>query len=190
VLEARGLPPLVLQDLSSGAWRRAHAAAEVYPEGPELTRRGFMRNLFAAAAAPAPKAAPEPWCAPGLRLPKTPSTRTTFHAPILDEGRCSGCDACVRLCLHGAITLAEDTAAYLLYPDACTGCDLCVDVCDRDAVRVDRFASVTDLRIPLHGGRCRSCGAVFHRPIVGAADWRLCPVCAQADHRRRLFQVL
>jgi Fe-S-cluster-containing hydrogenase component 2 len=50
----------------------------------------------------------------------------------LDEARCSGCGACVRVCPEEAIAVVRGKA--LLDTEACTGCVACVAVCPTGAL--------------------------------------------------------
>ena len=60
--------------------------------------------------------------------------------PRLDEARCravSGCDACARACLPGAISLNASEAgsvAFRLNYGACIMCGLCVAACPSEAM--------------------------------------------------------
>lgn len=51
---------------------------------------------------------------------------------IQDKTKCCGCEACVNVCTHKAITMQEDERGFL-YPTVdeslCTNCRLCNSVC-------------------------------------------------------------
>lgn len=51
---------------------------------------------------------------------------------IKDKKNCCGCNACVSICAHRAITMLADTEGFL-YPvvdkDVCIDCGLCEQVC-------------------------------------------------------------
>jgi MinD superfamily P-loop ATPase len=83
-----------------------------------------------------------------------------------------------------------DNEGYGIDADACSGCQLCSDVCDRDAVSVQVGATVAQLHVALHSYRCTACAATFHTPSVQTGDRPLCRICQQANHPRKLFQVL
>jgi ferredoxin len=51
----------------------------------------------------------------------------------IDEGRCTGCGACVEICPAGAIALAHEKAQ--VDEALCTGCHACVDVCPQEAIQ-------------------------------------------------------
>jgi Pyruvate/2-oxoacid:ferredoxin oxidoreductase delta subunit len=109
----------------------------------------------------------------------------SLHAPAIDPERCTGCDACARICPHQVFRV--ESAAYRLDADGCTGCGLCVDVCTAAAIRIRSPAPSPETRTALHAARCTACGALFHVPKAGATR---CPVCLKARHHERLFQVL
>jgi hydrogenase-4 component H len=67
--------------------------------------------------------------------------------PALDASRCQadqGCDACVQVCLPGALTLQEDRDATTQEPDRqlildygrCIQCGLCVTACPAGALHM------------------------------------------------------
>ena len=128
------------------------------------------------------------WQPPG-RMLQDLGPEVALWAPRIDGARCNGCDACLHACAHDALKLAPKSRAYVIDAAACTGCNACVDACDRAAVRVTAGAVVEQWRIVLAEGRCRACGAVFHRPERGEAP-SLCPVCETSGHHRSLYQVL
>jgi ferredoxin len=113
------------------------------------------------------------------------------HVPRIDEARCSGCDACVRVCAHGALVLdpGNGAPAYRVDPARCTGCHLCADECAERAVTVVEMATCDRREIRLDERRCTRCGAPFHLPAAQTADFGLCPICRKTDHHRKLFQV-
>jgi ferredoxin len=191
VLSQRDAPPLVVETLAGGPWQAAFADALPEDDTPRLSRRGFLSRVFGAAADRASAAGEgRQWRPPGTYLPGPASPRAALYAPSIDPARCNGCDACVRVCPHGALALAQHGDAYLIEADACTGCGLCVDLCDRQAMRVTRAGSPAASRLPLATGRCRSCGAEYHKPAAKGRSEPLCHVCRRVNHRRGLFQVL
>jgi ferredoxin len=113
-------------------------------------------------------------------------------APRIEPARCTGCDACIRLCPQEALVLdaASPEPSYRLVPDDCTGCGLCVDVCADQAITLVPFASAEPSQLALAQGTCRDCGVIFHRPAAGdGGDHARCPICERTRHRRNLFQV-
>ena len=159
--------------------------------GPLLSRRGFFRRMVRATAAPEPYPPEAAWAPPGSRLPTAQRGDLALFVPEIDVRRCNGCDACVRVCGHAALTCEHNASdAYRIAADACTGCGLCVDICDRDAVSVNQSAVVSQTEVALVVGTCRVCGVRFHTPDTGGDGDTLCQICSRVDHKRNLYQVL
>jgi len=190
VLAERGLPGIVASRLTAAQWRSVFSEASPHAQGPALSRRGFLRSALAVAAESGLLGQPWEWRAPGESLPRADAKGMVFYAPQLDPLRCNGCDACVRVCPHAVLRLADDSEAYDISADACTGCGLCADVCDQGAISVEACCRVKDARVSLRAGRCRACGADFHRPRSAGAGPTRCHVCAQTGHHQKLFQVI
>ncbi len=53
--------------------------------------------------------------------------------PYVDEDRCIGCGACVKICAHGAPTITDKKAS--IDETKCVGCGRCIGVCLKDAVK-------------------------------------------------------
>ncbi|UCE38040.1 MAG: 4Fe-4S binding protein [Thermoplasmata archaeon] len=53
---------------------------------------------------------------------------------IVDESRCSGCEACVGLCPTDAISIKEGVAKIM--GPFCKGCGFCIEDCGEEAIRV------------------------------------------------------
>lgn len=191
VLAQRRLPQIALHALG-----RKQDASEPGDDaslqgGPAVSRRGFLRRMVSTTCASGydqPDAAPEP---PGGYLPSARNGDLSLFVPEIDEQRCSGCDACVRICGHTALTSEHSSSdSYVIAADFCTGCGLCVDICDQDAIRVKQGAMVRQTKIPLAVGKCNVCGIRFHRPDTGSVTDTLCRVCSSVNHSQNLFQVL
>lgn len=187
VLVQRGLPGIELIDPGPDGPFRAVADEA---SGTRLSRRGFLRRVMGAAAELHSDDGDQRWRPPGEYLKPAAHGDFALAVPAIDPERCNGCDACVRICPHGALTLAPGAEAYLITADSCTACRLCSDVCDRDAVIVEECTTFQQLQLPLRQGRCRACGAAFHRPRAAEGHPTLCNVCTQINHQRSLFQVL
>ena len=195
ILEVRGLAPMVTVFLSPEPWLRAQGAAARQPK-PGLDRRAFFRKAIGsaveqvvrrAAGDTAPGGVPR-GTPPGRYFPTTAAGQLVPFAPRIDEDRCTGCDACARLCPHGAIRAEPN--AYRLDADACTGCRVCVDVCTQRAVTIEALVVPFQTEVSLQRRRCRVCGVSFHTPQPDGAGASVCPVCTVTSHHRRLFQVL
>lgn len=114
--------------------------------------------------------------------------RLALHAPMIDPRRCSGCDACARICPHDVIGIEPD--AYRIDPDGCTGCGMCMDLCAAGAVSLRTLEPFPQRQVPLRQDRCRACGVAFHVPRgQPPADGKTCPICTATNHHKQLFQV-
>lgn len=192
VLADRGLGTIAAEGLVAGAWLSALRSARSRHQSNPIGRRAFVRGIFTSAAETASEWAtrsdPERILLrpPGRALSAAGGSGLCLFAPRIDAGRCTGCDACARLCPHGVIEVAAE--AYCLDPDGCTGCGLCADLCG--AVSVRRLDPTPQRHLPLHRHRCAACGADFHTPNPAAGARVLCPICTRTNHHRRLYQVL
>jgi NAD-dependent dihydropyrimidine dehydrogenase PreA subunit len=176
VLASRGMAPLRASRLAPAAWLAA--ARQAPKDGGRRRFLGFRPTAVAhvGAAATLPASA---------RLPKAPAARYPW-APRIDATRCTGCDACARICPNGAILATE--RAYLTDPAACSGCGLCRDVCDQAAVVPERLARAA-ASVAYRVARCRCCGAEYK--LLGAeVPDALCRICATGRHLGRLRQVV
>ncbi|MCB9871627.1 MAG: 4Fe-4S binding protein [Planctomycetes bacterium] len=191
VLVARGALPIAVFPLGPARWNRRAAAARPARSEPGMSRRGFWRRVVVAAVDRAPPdVASTPWRPPGQSLAPAAGAVPRLHAPSIDPNRCSGCDACARICPHAAIVGGPDADDYQIEPDACTGCGLCVDLCAERAVEVRSDTVAAPHRIALVRRVCSVCGTAFHRPPSVLPGEARCGVCAQAGTRPRLRLVL
>jgi ferredoxin len=199
LLSKRGLPVITHQALEAGrwsdAWHQANAAANQKP----ISRRGFFRSALAEPRrhieGALERAEGRP-IAPGSLLPRRSPRDPSPFAPTIDTLRCSGCDACVRLCPHEAIRMEVTDGvpiAYVFDADRCTGCGICTDVCDRAAIRIGRWEAVPESRLALTNRRCADCGVTYHMPQCGERSRTAtsrCPICVKTRHHGNLYQVL
>ncbi len=194
-LSARDQPALAIRLLPVGKWRAARDGAEVRRRDNGLGRRSLLKGMVStlidrverqtvADEAPRPKHRP-PLFADG-------DTALLPFVPEIDSERCSGCDACVRLCAHGAITLRRDgdNTHYGLKANRCSGCMLCVDVCRQHAISIGTDIAPTQLQLPLRRQVCARCGTPFHMPGDQALESATCWVCRETGRKLNLFQVL
>ncbi len=176
---SRGCQQLVLVDETAPCWRHQVAAISVQGRKLDATRRALFAGFFRQPAAALQKTVPED---------------LARYAPLIDAAACSGCDACARICPHGAISLSRDEHGlhYATAPRACTGCGLCSDLCQDGAVRVGAFAPAGPVRVALVERRCTRCGVPFHEPegtrSENAGDGR-CRICRTHRHPAKLFEV-
>lgn len=113
-------------------------------------------------------------------------------APRIAPARCTGCDACARICPEGALILVKDSNGAMHYDTdapACTGCGLCQEICDEDAVDVQRPAGTVS-SVTLFPYTCRSCRAQMHHPSSDFAAEGLCPACRRSARHRQPVLVL
>lgn len=192
VLSSRGQAPIRYADIGVAEWaRRRDVAAAARPEVDPGRRALFGLGLGRTSRAPA-SVTPTPTA-------DKPDAKFR-HVPEIAAATCTGCDACARICPHGAIRLERGSAGLLGYRfDAanCTGCRLCIDVCESAAVTLAELQPVTVAVCQLDELQCRRCGVPFHRPMHATADAAegvadagpVCTICRRADHTRHLFQV-
>lgn len=177
---ARGLPAIALLEEAPQSWRkhvaRALADGRTLDTGRRALFSSFLRHQVPQrrVAAAAPNVA-----------------RFALH---IDEAACTGCDACARICPHGAIALARDEQglAYSIAAQACTNCGLCTDLCEAGAVRILPFAAPRTARVALAEHRCTRCGVPFHEPVrEGAltAGHDRCRICQGQTQAAKLFEV-
>lgn len=175
VLRHDALPP--------AHWRRQQARVEAAGTDLDQRRRGLFSLILT------PKSQPDAHAAePGSGSGFSPLYR---FVPRIAEEACCGCDACARLCNHGAIVLVRGDGglAYRIDAAACTGCRLCVDVCKDGAVSLDELAEGEGQRVPLDEKQCGACGAPYHEPSARSAAPATCRICSATNHHQNLFQV-
>lgn len=189
-LASHGLPPIMLREVSSAAWKSmANAPAAQTAE----LRRGFFSTLgkrpVAALLKREPGAADEEMHAPGEFLPAQSGTILPWHVH-LDASRCIACHACARVCPQQAIQQVEgETPAYRLQHRRCTGCGLCSDVCEHGAVSPRPWGEPHMDEVLLQERLCEACGVHFQMPLVREQP-SLCWVCVHARPVRRKRQVM
>ena len=179
IQRSRGEKPIEIDWQSPSRWRETLAASGRAEAPVDTARRGFLglgRRAPSRALRPAASGPPD-------------AGHLSARSPVLSPGACTGCDACVRICPHGALRLgkAGDDLRYETVPESCTGCGLCMDVCAHDAIRVELMSGVRQV-LALRSGRCRACGAPYHEPPARPSS-DLCPICSRHNHRSALFQV-
>jgi ferredoxin len=216
LLQDRGQDALLYQELSQQDWLKGLSEARTRHEVPTFGRRGFLRGWLKEAVDTAMELAERehrvvPEFVPPGRLvaefrldhdndndnddggdPRSGSghrgRRLALYAPMIDPRRCTGCDACARICPHDVIEIEPD--AYRIDPDGCTGCGMCMDLCAAGAVSLHTLEPFPQRLVPLRQDRCRACGVAFHVPRgQPLADSKTCPICTATNHHKQLFQV-
>ncbi len=191
LIESRALPEIELviaskQDLQG--WQKARMQGEA----PDPSRRAFLRRFVA--PPPEETHTDDDPLLTFLAQGQTGDPDQTLYPffPDINPEKCIGCDDCIRICPHDALTLIKAENGKSLYhcaPEHCTGCRLCSDVCDVEAIKVNEM----DLRgadILLTRFQCRACGVETHVTDAQPPDDGLCRVCHQTNHRKNLFVVL
>ena len=185
LLADRGQPPLRIEAANSVARTLPLLAPKTMPH---RGRRAFL----GLAASDRPRKGNATALARLQSLPGPDTARTAF-APRIDPRRCTGCDACLRICPETVLSQFRDDTdeiSYKIAPVGCSGCGLCMDVCGTDAIVIDRLVP-PPADVALTGFRCRGCGVEVHVPTASPqAAGGLCAVCTTTGHHRRLFQVL
>ncbi len=113
-------------------------------------------------------------------VPDTPELALLLGVGTIEPetGRCTGCEACFRVCPTGALTVSSTDSQWRLSfdPGRCVGCGVCVEACAAEALRLEhRWQPPGEHPLTLHAlrqYRCQGCGRFF----VGLGG-ETCPVC-------------
>ncbi|MCC2113845.1 MAG: 4Fe-4S dicluster domain-containing protein, partial [Hyphomicrobiales bacterium] len=179
-----GSPSIAFIELAPDDWRAALTADDMPGGLPTLSRRGLMSFLRTGERndieTDGKDAAPR-------------ADALCLYVPAIDAGACVGCDACIRICPHGALAIGRDgegRPGYTVEAGRCTGCGLCRDICEAGAVTIFRMERPQSTWIALAERRCDACGAPFHEPVAAETGNRICRICRTTNHARNLYQVL
>ena len=71
----------------------------------------------------------------GIHQFKAKTLIASPFVPLIDDGRCTACAACVDACPLGALSL-NDVA--VVNPDVCVGCSVCIPSCGDEAIKLVR----------------------------------------------------
>lgn len=200
MLEDRNSPPMRQHVLSSNKWLDNLKTAAT-ANGPEIGRRSFLRKALGMAVAEQTtedkfSADETAWSVPpGQILPTTKIGSMVPFVPVIDTNLCNGCDACVRLCPHDALTLDKcnvlDAQSYKITAENCSYCGLCIDGCEVGSITIKMWAAQDQMMISLVKARCTACGTDYHMPKAsGKDDNNLCRVCGVVNHYKNLYQVM
>lgn len=201
LLTERHKPPMKLLQRSDAVWMKLFRTEEMVTRGTQLSRRRFLQGsgeqLREQLVVLDPLNMPESrTIPPGQLLPASENSKAHWPwSPALDESRCNGCDACMKLCPTQALQIKsgeEDTLSYYeLEPAKCNGCGICEAACDAQAITVKSLALSSSVTVlPLAEYRCQACGNPFHSLQSNPQTVTLCPICQKQNHSSNLFQVL
>ena len=187
----RGYRTIELCELTPERWQALYAQTSDYQNPVHLSRRQFLRRSIGQATEAGMQQAglSDESCSSNLGelLPKGSVGGDLPYVPILDESRCNGCDACIKLCPHDVIQYQDD--CYQIKAERCSGCQICVDVCDQSALTIQYWQPATQTTISLRSGRCRACGVLFHYPNKTSPARELCRICRDSQHYKALYQI-
>lgn len=166
--------------------------------GPMISRRHFL-SAFAADEKQVTRdarmllgLADDPFLPPAQLLPDLQTGSLLPHVPDIAPERCSGCDACIKICPQDALKLepTPEGLEYRLQAKACTGCGVCIDICDQGAIELKPWSVQTRHRVKLREMTCSACGVRYHEPDTAhhRQDAR-CRICTGTNHRQQLYQV-
>lgn len=201
MLIERHKPPMSILKRSSTVWKKIYNTDEAINKGSQLSRRNFLQGggqqfreqLVIMDPLNLPECRTLP---PGQLLPEAESSELKWPwVPAINKSRCSGCDACTRLCPTDALQLLNDndtqSAQYKINPANCTGCGLCSSVCESAAISINYCSYIKTDTIDLFANNCKACGNIFHVPKLNTqSDQELCRICENHNHSKNLFQVL
>ena len=187
MLASRNIDALEVRVVEISGWHGLRQQTELLSPGRVVGRRGFLQLLSRPLNTTLGQ---EQEQAGAFGIPIRSANDVVAYRPIIDVEKCVGCDACVKVCPHGAIAPSKtgEEDIYTIDAFACTGCKLCVDICDEGAVGVAGLGPPEQTRISLVSFRCKQCGVLGHLP-AGRLAPQLCWICARLDRRQRLFQV-
>ena len=187
MLVSRNIDAPKLRLVEIAEWHSLRACAEPCLPGRVVARRGFLQMFSRPANATLGREQEQQGA---FGIPVLSPNDLVAYRPVIDAEKCTGCDACVNVCPHAALTAGKtgEEEAYTINAFACTGCRLCVDICDEKAVGVAGLGRPEQTRISLVSFRCEQCGVLGHSP-AGTPPPQPCRICARLDRRQRLFQV-
>lgn len=193
LLASRDRNTIKAEQVGPERWRRKFKSAR--PTGPEnKARRGLLFALgqtLTLTETGCNEATPAYAVTPASQ---NPAALYAF-VPAIDAMLCSGCDACIRLCPHQALSIcdspntAEDDKAYFFHPQNCTGCNICVDTCTAGAIKITPLHVLSQKKLHLKTYSCAACGNAYHLPKDQNKPPGLCPICQKTNNTARLYQV-
>ncbi|MDD5716178.1 MAG: 4Fe-4S binding protein [Sulfuricurvum sp.] len=107
---------------------------------------------------------------------------------IMDEGKCTACEMCYRVCPTGALTSDLRNSKIDFDPFLCVKCHLCHDVCESDAITLSSSYNLKEWYEPkvqnlitFSVRRCDECDGLFS----SVAGERICRRCRLEDEEAR-----
>ncbi|MEW8028473.1 MAG: 4Fe-4S binding protein [Candidatus Thiodiazotropha sp.] len=198
-LSVKRMAPIDYRRLNGGEWQRISSLLVEDHAASRLSRRGFLRGMIEGGLRPKSaifnlyESETDDFTAPGELIPARGEPSVWPYVPQIDAVQCNGCDACVRLCPHGAIDLNDGSERiyYGMEPQLCSGCGICVDVCNAQAISVNEWSRLEHRDVTLESMKCSCCGNQVHVPAESRVrSQRLCRICAQVNHHKNLYQVV
>lgn len=195
------LTPLHYNELAADQWHQLWQKQKQSASGPDMSRRTFFQSAIKQTVemvlhqstldSSQRKFIPLAKVVDGIE-----GDNALYPAvPLINEGKCNGCDTCFRACPHGALlfNIAEGKARYVIDASVCTDCRICVDLCEQQAIHVLNWSTQSKSVINLTVKKCHSCGTIFHYPEdvkLNNPPRQLCNICDKVNHQKNLFQVL
>ncbi|MET0108492.1 MAG: 4Fe-4S binding protein [Candidatus Thiodiazotropha sp.] len=185
--------------LSGNKWLRISSILIADDAASKLSRRGFLRGIIdggiqaASAIFKLYEEEADEFPPPGELLPERGGPSIWPYVPQIDAFKCNGCDACIRICPHGALIFTENSQQmfYRMEPQACTGCGICQDICNAQAISVMQWSQLDKQDLILAPITCSCCGNQAHMPVEsGSRSQTHCRICAQVNHHNNLYQVM
>ncbi|MCW8929062.1 MAG: 4Fe-4S binding protein [Gammaproteobacteria bacterium] len=206
LLDEHKKPPIIIMQRSNDVWKKVFRTDETVCRGTQVSRRDFLsgggKQIHQQLLIIDPLNHSEfQTIPPGKLLPDLGETKAHWPwTPRLDESKCNGCNACIKLCPTNALSLIQtddnSSKLYELNPQNCTGCGICTAVCESDAISIHRWILSSPSQIMLSEEVCQSCGNDFHIPQTQLipkdenSKILLCRICQHHNYNNNLYQVL
>ncbi|MBT2971076.1 MAG: 4Fe-4S binding protein [Candidatus Thiodiazotropha sp. (ex Ctena orbiculata)] len=193
------LAPISFYRVNGVEWQRISNLLVEKLAISRLSRRGFLRGMLdggigtKSAIHKLYESEGDVFTLPGELIPDRDGSSVWPYLPCIDSVRCNGCDACVKLCPHGAIEFSDNGGRlyYRMKPRSCTGCGICMDVCSEDAISVTAWSQMERRDVTLVRVKCTSCGNPVHVPAESRfRSQEHCRICAQVNHHKNLYQIV
>ncbi|MEW8683632.1 MAG: 4Fe-4S binding protein [Candidatus Thiodiazotropha endolucinida] len=198
-LSVNTITPISYRRLSSSEWQHISSLLVEDHAASRFSRRGFLQGMIEGGLRPISvifnlyEGETDEYTTLGELIPAKGESSVWPYAPQIDAVQCNGCDACARLCPHGAIDL-NDTGERMYYsvePQLCSGCGICVDICNAQAISVNEWSRLKHRDVALERMKCSCCGNQVHVPTESRVrSQQHCRICAQVNHHKNLYQIV